>query len=172
MDRTQGASFGAGKRPEPVNSMPGPGAYNAAGEGSTTKQRPASSKPTIGSSKRPDLWNTKDAGSQGPAYAQKGAFDKPGRGGVIGKAKRDGQVAATPGPGAYADDSAGQGAKAGPGAGRIGTAKRKDHFATKEEADLPGPGNYGEAYSSFSKTQRVPIGGKYKAANHETPGPG
>ena len=90
VDRTQGASFGAGKRPEPGNSGPGPGAYNAAGEGSTARQRPASSKPTIGSSKRADLWSPKGAGSQGPAYAQKGAFDNPGKGGVIGKARRDG----------------------------------------------------------------------------------
>ena len=34
----------------------------------------------------------------------------------------------------------------------MGTSKRKDNFTGKGEADLPGPGNYGEAYSSFSKT--------------------
>lgn len=37
MSRTQGASFGAGKRPEPGNSMPGPGAYNTSGAGDTAK---------------------------------------------------------------------------------------------------------------------------------------
>jgi hypothetical protein len=54
----------------------------------------------------------------------------------------------------------------------MGTSRRTDNFVSKEEADLPGPGNYGEQYSSFSKTQNVPLGGKYKSKLSDTPGPG
>ena len=66
----------------------------------------------------------------------------------------------TPGPGAYRGE-AGH-AKPPKGAAAMGTARRTDNFTKKEEADLPGPGNYGETYSSFSKTQNMPLGGKYK----------
>ena len=74
--------------------------------------------------------------------------------------------------GAYADEAATIKAKTTAGAAHMGTSKRRDNFGGKSEADLPGPGNYGEAYSSFSKTQRVPIGGKYKSPTNATPGPG
>lgn len=54
----------------------------------------------------------------------------------------------------------------------MGNTKRKDNFTTKGGADMPGPGNYGDTYSSFSKTQKIPLGGKYKNMVSETPGPG
>ena len=122
----------------------------------------------MGTSKRPDLWNTKNANGQGPGgYAAKGAFDGPGKGAAFSKATRNKPASATPGPGAYLEEG-----KSGAGAALMGTSKRTDNFAGKGEADLPGPGNYGEQYSSFSKTQRVVIGGKYKEQISATPGPG
>ena len=166
----QGPSFGGGKRPEPGNSLPGPGAYNTLGA-EEAKQRPQTSRPTIGSTKRPDIWNTQNVNPQGPAYNTKGgAFDNAdGKGARFSKASRNKQVESTPGPGAYVGEGS---FLKGAGAGRIGNTKRKDHFTSKGVADLPGPGNYGEAYSSFSKTQKIPLGGKYKTLVNETPGPG
>ena len=165
-NRGQGASFAHGKRPEPGakgEQQPGPGAYGSGAEES--KRRPQTSKATIGSTKRPDLWGAKNANAQGPgSYQQKGAFEET-KGATMSKDSRFRPVSGTtagltPGPGAYRGE-AGH-AKPPKGAAAMGTARRTDNFAKKEEADLPGPGNYGETYSSFSKTQKMPLGGKYK----------
>ena len=177
VNRAQGSSFAHGARPEPGakgEQQPGPGAYGSGAEES--KRRPQTGKPTIGSTKRPDLWNTKNASAQGPGsyQQQKGAFEES-KGATISKDSRFRPVSGTtagvtPGPGAYRGE-AGR-AKPPTGAARMGTSRRTDNFVSKEEADLPGPGNYGEQYSSFSKTQNVPLGGKYKSKLSDTPGPG
>ena len=66
VSRTQGSTFAHGKRPEPGakgEQQPGPGAY---GSGVEENKRPQTSKPTIGSTKRPDIWNLDSTNAQGP----------------------------------------------------------------------------------------------------------
>lgn len=77
-----------------------------------------------------------------------------------------------PGPGQYDADRnrfKAQGATA-----KMGTSSRADLWGAdkKKTEATPGPGNFGDTYSSFKAGKGVPFGGKYKSNVNSNPGPG
>ena len=57
---------------------------------------------------------------------------------------------------------------------KMGTTQRADIWGTeKKKAEaMPGPGEFGDTYSSFKTGKGVAFGGKYKNTVNSTPGPG
>lgn len=166
-----GPTFGA-KRPEKVSLNPGPGTYNL--EEADLARRPQTAKANaFGLSKKPDIWKEeKNKTNLGPAYDLRSSFDATKNKGPALRGKVAVKVEASPGPGAYNNHNQLGLTKKKEASVKIGATKRPDNF-TKEQKDLPGPGNYMQSTDTFGKDVKgASMGSKYKATVSDTPGPG
>lgn len=160
-----------GKYKAVKHETPGPGQYASA------DPAPASRGGKIGTQVRRDPFDaTKKAAADQPGPGNYGAsadLDTFGKGKALGfGSKYKDKKSANPGPGQYDADK--NRLKAQPTSVKMGTTQRADLWGADKQRQeaTPGPGNFGDTYSSFNTGKGVPFGGKYKAVQNTTPGPG
>ena len=99
----------------------------------------------------------------GPAYTVRSSFDNAkNKGATIGVPRKE-KINDTPGPGSYSNSNVINMVKSKGASVRIGQTKRPDNF-TKNQSDLPGPGNYGADTNTFGKNMKgtATMGSKYR----------
>ena len=164
MAPTMGAKF-----EEKVNSNPGPGQYDADASKLQSAQK---GSVKFGLAERKDNWADKaheDMPGPGTYTESKSTFGQTGTGPTMG-AKIEEKLNSNPGPGTYDADASKIQQNIG-GSVRIGQAERQDLWTEKNQADMPGPGNYSDMTAFGKGTKGGYMGTKQETEIKMMPGP-
>ena len=153
------------------NTNPGPGQYDPV---MNKTMRPTSTYGKMGTTKRTELFNTKE-GMPGPGHHSQSysSFANAKVNNFGASSARKTSKNSNPGPGQYSEHGRNM-THTKSASVQFGSTNRPDLWKKEVKGDVPGPGGYEDETNTFGKAVKggASMGSKYKPSRNLNPGPG